>query len=63
MEAAENICCAKGEGTVDHSTVTIWFKKFHLDYKNLDQAGSDKSKTMDSEVMFQATEVKSESIR
>ena len=28
MEATKNICYAKDEGTVDHSTVTRWFKKF-----------------------------------
>ena len=26
----KNICCVKGEGAVDHSTVSRWFKKFHL---------------------------------
>ena len=30
MEATKNICCAKGEDTVDHNTVTKWFKKFHF---------------------------------
>ena len=28
VEAAQNICCVKGEGPVDHSRVTRWFKKF-----------------------------------
>ena len=28
-EATKNICYAKDEGTVDHSTVTKWFKKFY----------------------------------
>ena len=28
-QASKNICCAKGEGTVDHSTVSRWSKKFH----------------------------------
>ena len=27
----KNICCVKGEGTVDDSTVTRWFKNFHFD--------------------------------
>ena len=27
-EATKNICCVKGEGVVDHSTVTRWFKNF-----------------------------------
>ena len=34
-EASRNICCAKGESTVDHGIVTWWFKKFLLDNKNL----------------------------
>ena len=33
MEAAKNICC---DATIDHNTVTICFKKFHLGFKNLD---------------------------
>ena len=28
-EATKKISHAKGEGTVNHSTVTRWFKKFH----------------------------------
>ena len=32
----KNICCAKGNGTVDHNTITRWFKKFCLACKNLD---------------------------
>ena len=35
METTKNIWCAKDEGTVDHSTVTRWFKKFHSGCKNL----------------------------
>ena len=34
-EANKNICCTKGEGAVDHSTVTRLFKKFHSGGKNL----------------------------
>ena len=34
--AIKSIYFAKGEGTVDHSTVTRWMKKFHSDCKNLD---------------------------
>ena len=30
MKATKNICFAKSEGTVDHSTVTRWFKKIPL---------------------------------
>ena len=34
-EVAKNICCAKGESTVDHSAITRRFKKFDLGCKNL----------------------------
>ena len=27
-QATQNICCAKGESTVDHSTIIWWFKNF-----------------------------------
>ena len=44
-------CCPKGEGIVDHSIVTRWFKKFHLNCKNLDdQAKLGRSKTVDYEI-------------
>ena len=33
-EATKNICSAKGEGTVDHSTVNRWLEKFCLSCKN-----------------------------
>ena len=36
MEATKNVCCVKGEATVDHSTVTRLFKKLHSDCKPLD---------------------------
>ena len=50
-KATKNICRAKCEGAVDHSTVTRWFKKFCLGCKNLnDQARSSRPKTMDSKV-------------
>ena len=29
-EATKNVCCAKGEGAIDHSTVTRWLKKIWL---------------------------------
>ena len=46
-ESTKNICCAKGEGAVDHSTVTRQMEKFHLRCKNLDdQARSYILKTM-----------------
>ena len=35
MEAAKKIYCMKGEGTIDHSTATRWFKKFHSGRENL----------------------------
>ena len=46
-ESTKNICCAKREGTVDHSTVSRWFKKFHSGCKKLNyQAKSDRPKIM-----------------
>ena len=53
----KNICCAKSEGTVDHSTVTRWFKIncSGCNFGNLSRSG--KSKNVDSEVMLQAIEV------
>ena len=35
-DANKNICCVKGEGKVDQSTVSSWFKKFSLGSKKLD---------------------------
>ena len=35
LKITKNICYAKGEGTLDHSTVTSWFKKLPLCCKNL----------------------------
>ena len=54
VEAAKNICWAKSEGTVDHSTITKWFKKFHRSgCKNLDdQVRSGKSKIIYSESLL-----------
>ena len=50
VEATENICCAKDEGSVDHNTINRWLKKFHSGHKNLDnQARSGRPKTMDYE--------------
>ena len=49
-ETTKNICCAKGEGTVDHSTVTRFCWGF---CKNLnDQLMSDRAKTINSEVVL-----------
>ena len=45
MKATKSIYFTKGEGAVDHSTVTRWCKKFCLGYKSLDnQTKSDGSK-------------------
>ena len=35
MEATKNICGVMGESTVNHGTVTRWFKKFCSGCKNL----------------------------
>ena len=40
IKATKNICCTKGEGTVDYNTVIRWFKKSYSDGKNLDNQGS-----------------------
>ena len=40
-EATKNIRCAKREGTVDHITITRWFKKFYLSCKK-DRANSSR---------------------
>ena len=54
-EATENICCAKGEGAVDRSSVTRSFKMFCLGCKNLDnQVRRVRSKTVDSEAVLPA---------
>ena len=43
-----------------HSTITRWFKKFHLGCKNLDgQAMSGRLKAMNSKAMLQAIEANS----
>ena len=52
-DATKNLCCAKGEGSVDHSTITKWIKKFHLGCKKLDdQTRSSWPKTIDSEAVL-----------
>ena len=54
VEDTKNICCAKGEGIVDHSPLTRWFKKFCLGFKNLDnKTKSGSPKTMDSKTVLQ----------
>ena len=58
MEDTKNICCAKGEVAVDHSTVTRWFKKFRLSCKNLNyRTRSGGLKSVDSEAELQIIEV------
>ena len=57
LEATKNICCGKDEGTVDHSTVTRWYKKFCWGWKNFDdQARSGKAQTVDFKTILQAIE-------
>ena len=56
-EATKSIYWLKGEGIVDHSTVTRSFKKFSLGCKKPnDQARSGKPKTIDSKAVLQAVE-------
>ena len=56
-DAIKNICCVKGEGVAEYSTITRKFKEFYLYCKNLDnQARSDRPKTVDSNAMLQAIE-------
>ena len=49
VETIKNICCLKGDCAIDHCKVTRWFKKFCLEYKNLENlTSSDRLTTMDS---------------
>ena len=60
-EATRNICCGKSEGTMDHSTVTKWFKKFYPGCKNFNDqliTGRGNSRFL---AVLQATEVYLES--
>ena len=53
VQAIKNICCVKGEGAVDHNTVTNWLRNFAC-CKNLDyQARSGRPKTADLKAMLQ----------
>ena len=46
IKKPNNICYAKDEGAVDHSTVNRWFKKFRPNCKNIDgQTKSDSPKS------------------
>ena len=59
VEETKNICCTKGKGTIDQSTVTEWLMKFHSGCKNLDdQSRSNKPKSMNAEVMLQTIDAK-----
>ena len=52
-EASKNIC-VKGEGTVNHITVTRGLKKCWTRVARNDQVKSGRPKTMDSETPLQA---------
>ena len=59
MEGSKNICYAKGESTVNHSTVTRLFKKVLWCCKNLDnQERSGRAKSEDIEIVLLAIEAK-----
>ena len=51
VESTKNICCIKIESTVNHITITRWFKKFCFSYKNLDNP----ARSVDSEAVLWAT--------
>ena len=54
-EVTKNVCRAKGEDAVDHSTVTRWSKKFCSDCRSLnDKSVSGRPKTVNSEAILQA---------
>ena len=64
IEAIKNICCMKEEVSVDHITVTRWFKKFCSGCKNLDdQTRLGRLKTMNFKAVFQAIEGKLKNIQ
>ena len=48
MKATKFIYWAKSEGTVDHSTVTSWSKKFCSGCKNLDDQARSGRPILDS---------------
>ena len=57
MEVTENNCYTKGEGTVDYTISTRWFKKFCSSCKNVtDQEMSGWHNTMDFKAMLQTIE-------
>ena len=57
IEVTKNIFCVKGEGAVDRSTVTRWFKTFYTGCNSLsNHARSGRPKTRNSEDMLQTKE-------
>ena len=54
LETTKEICWPKGEGIIDQSSVTRWFKKFCSDCKNLDNQARSRPKSINSRAMFQA---------
>ena len=58
-EATKNICCVKGDGTFDHSTITKNFPQ--VSRTSIIRSGGPKTK--DFKTVLQAIEVNSESIR
>ena len=54
-EVTKNICCAKSEGTDDHSSATRRFKKFCSGGKKLNnQAKIDRPKSKNSKTLLNA---------
>ena len=55
VKATRNICDARDKGSVDHSKIIRWLKKFWMGCKNLsDQTRSGRPNTVDSEAVIQA---------
>ena len=51
-KAAKNICCEKGQCSVDHSREIRWWKKFRKGCKDLDnKTRSGRHRTMDSKAI------------
>ena len=54
----KNICCTKGEGALDQSTVIRWLNKSRSSYKTLDEhLRPGKLKSVDSDGVLQTIEV------
>ena len=54
VEATQNICCAKGDDAVDHSNLMV--PDILLWLQEPQQSNKVRSKTIDSEVVFEAIE-------